>query len=292
LKKKTLLVSLLVLALVVNTFVLPATVSAAPGVEITKITGTVEVQKKGSTEWVKVEKTPHSIYEGDKVRTGKDSGAEIASDGIFPTKLKMSANSIFELQKNPKTGKWIALVLAGVIAMVCFGATATTILAPPVPVILLVTCIVLSAVCIVYAVGDLLCVSAFRETVNVQTLYENGSLIAQTNITGSLGLYPNGTAWANGQQVSVVLYDGTISEPIEVSLSPSEAMELYKFVYGEGGVGGIVEFPQIEEPGAAIPNSSEHNYGALAGIIAGAIAGVTVLISAAWYIRRRRTKAI
>jgi hypothetical protein len=53
-------------------------------------------------------------------------------------------------------------------------------------------------------------------------------------------LYPNGTAWANGQQVSVVFSDGTISEPIEVSLSPSEAMELYKFVYGEGVVGGIV----------------------------------------------------
>jgi len=56
-------------------------------------------------------------------------------------------------------------------------------------------------------------------------------------------------------------------------------------------VGGIVETPQIEEPGTAIPDSLEHNYGASAGIIAGAIAGVTALISAAWYIRRRRTKA-
>lgn len=60
------------------------------------------------------------------------------------------------------------------------------------------------------------------------------------------------------------------------------------------GVGGIIELPQIEEPGTAIPapDSSGHNYGASADIIAGAIAGVTALISAAWYIRRRRTKAI
>jgi len=59
-----------------------------------------------------------------------------------------------------------------------------------------------------------------------------------------------------------------------------------------GPVGGIVEFPQIEEPGTAIPDSSDHNYGALAGIIVGAIAGVIALISAVWYVRRRRTKAI
>jgi len=56
-------------------------------------------------------------------------------------------------------------------------------------------------------------------------------------------------------------------------------------------VGGIVELPGIEEPGATVPYSSGHNYGALAGIIAGATVGVTALISAAWYIRRRRTKA-
>jgi hypothetical protein len=238
--KKDFLVSLLMLVLMANIFRLPPTVSAAPGVEITKTTGTVEVQKKGTTEWVKVETPPpYSIYEGDKVRAGKHSQAEIESDGVFPTKLKVYANSSFELQKNPKTGKWIALVLVGSVVICCFGALGTF-WNPPIAGILLVTCIVLSAVSIVYAIADLLCASAFKETVNVQTLYENGSLIAQTNITGSLGLYPNGTAWANGQQVSVVFSDGTISEPIEVSLSPSEAMELYKFVYGEGVVGGIV----------------------------------------------------
>ena len=57
-------------------------------------------------------------------------------------------------------------------------------------------------------------------------------------------------------------------------------------------VGGIVKFPQMEQPGAVTPDSSGHNYGALAGIIVGATVGVIMLISAAWYIRRRRTKAI
>jgi len=70
----------------------------------------------------------------------------------------------------------------------------------------------------------------------------------------------------------------------------------YFSIYGIGGspppVGGIVELPGIEEPGAVTPDSSGHNYGALAGIIVGATVGVIMLISAAWYIRRRRTKAI
>jgi len=57
-------------------------------------------------------------------------------------------------------------------------------------------------------------------------------------------------------------------------------------------VGGIVEFPQIEEPGTAIPDLSDHNYSALARIIVGAIVGTITLISAVWYVRRRRTKAI
>jgi len=69
-------------------------------------------------------------------------------------------------------------------------------------------------------------------------------------------------------------------------------------IYGIGGspppmpVGGIVELPGIEEPGVVTPDSSGHNYGALAGIIVGATVGTIMLISAAWYIRRRRTKAI
>lgn len=57
-------------------------------------------------------------------------------------------------------------------------------------------------------------------------------------------------------------------------------------------VGGIVEFPQLEEPEAVTPDLSDHNYGALAGIIVGAIVGTIALIGAAWYVRRRRTKAI
>lgn len=52
-------------------------------------------------------------------------------------------------------------------------------------------------------------------------------------------------------------------------------------------VGGIVEFLQIDEPEAATPDLSGHSSGASAGIIAGAMVGVTALISAAWYIRRR-----
>ncbi len=53
-------------------------------------------------------------------------------------------------------------------------------------------------------------------------------------------------------------------------------------------VGGIIELPQIEEPGIAIPDSSGHNYALLAAIVAGAVIGI---IGTAWYIRRRRTKA-
>jgi len=52
-------------------------------------------------------------------------------------------------------------------------------------------------------------------------------------------------------------------------------------------VGGILEFPQMEEGGSATPELAEHNYGATAGIIAGVIA----LTGAVWYVRRRRTKA-
>lgn len=57
-------------------------------------------------------------------------------------------------------------------------------------------------------------------------------------------------------------------------------------------VGGIIETPQIEEPGTVTPDLSEHNYGTPAGIIVGAIVGVIALIGAVWCIRRRRTKAI
>jgi hypothetical protein len=57
-------------------------------------------------------------------------------------------------------------------------------------------------------------------------------------------------------------------------------------------VGGVIELPMVEEPGAVTPDSSGHNYGASAGIIVGAIVGTIALISAAWYVRRRRTKAI
>lgn len=64
------------------------------------------------------------------------------------------------------------------------------------------------------------------------------------------------------------------------------------FAVLEPPVGGIAEFPQIEEPGTAIPDLSDHNYGALARIIVGAIVGTIILISAVWYVRRRRTKAI
>lgn len=66
----------------------------------------------------------------------------------------------------------------------------------------------------------------------------------------------------------------------------------YKWPCGNVTVGGIIEFPQLEEPETAIPNSSGHNRDASASITAGAIAGAAVLIGAAWYIRRRRTKAI
>jgi len=66
----------------------------------------------------------------------------------------------------------------------------------------------------------------------------------------------------------------------------------FTYEYPPGGVGGVVDLPGIEEPGTVTTDSSDHNYGALAGIIVGAIVGVIMLISAVWYVRRRRTKAI
>jgi hypothetical protein len=84
----------------------------------------------------------------------------------------------------------------------------------------------------------------------------------------------------------------TFVDPDIIDEDPGDNTAYTNLVNVNGTVGGVVEFPQIEEPGAAIPDLSDHNYGALAGIIVGAIVGVIMLISAVWYIRRRRTKAI
>lgn len=62
-------------------------------------------------------------------------------------------------------------------------------------------------------------------------------------------------------------------------------------IFATAAVGGVVEVPGMGEPGAATPDLWEHDYGASAGIVAGAIAGVIALTGAVWYIRRRRTKA-
>lgn len=77
----------------------------------------------------------------------------------------------------------------------------------------------------------------------------------------------------------------------KITSGESEVEDRYEAIFNVPSVGGIITPPQIEEPGAATPDSSGHNFGAPAGIIAGAIAGVTALIGAVWYIRRRRTKA-
>jgi len=81
--------------------------------------------------------------------------------------------------------------------------------------------------------------------------------------------------------------DGKTNDPGEMVVEKAE----FPIPCG-GGRGGIIQLPDVEEPGVAIPDLSGHNHGTPAGIIAGAIAGATALISAAWYIRRRRTKAI
>ena len=78
----------------------------------------------------------------------------------------------------------------------------------------------------------------------------------------------------------------------KITSGESEVEDRYEATFNVPSVGGIVKSPDIEEPGAAIPDSSGHNFGAPAGIIAGAAVGVIMLISAAWYVRRRRTKAI
>jgi len=117
-------------------------------------------------------------------------------------------------------------------------------------------------------------------------------------LTGSL---PQGLELNWDPLAGVVVLSGSTSAPPGTTTTEFEGLgrrrdvlvrlSVTVSVSPPGGVGGIVEFPQIEEPGTATPDLSEHNYGALAGIIAGAIAGATALISAAWYIRRRRTKA-
>jgi len=70
----------------------------------------------------------------------------------------------------------------------------------------------------------------------------------------------------------------------------SLSYEEWIHITASSGVGGIVEFPQLEKPGVVTTELSEHNYGAAAGII-GAVAGVIALTGAVWYVRRRRTKA-
>ena len=86
---------------------------------------------------------------------------------------------------------------------------------------------------------------------------------AQPNVTASLTIYDN--------------FGGTAHAEQTFDVTPS--------------VGGIVELSGVEEPAAVTPDSSGHNYGAPTGIIVGAIVGTITPISAAWYIRRRRTKA-
>jgi len=113
-------------------------------------------------------------------------------------------------------------------------------------------------------------------TVNYQTSsLVAGDYSATITITGQLISNPPASPPAGG------LFTKSASATLPVTLTITEP-----------AVGGIVELPGVEEPGAAIPDLSDHNYGALAGIIVGAIVGVIMLISAVWYIRRRRTKAI
>lgn len=100
-------------------------------------------------------------------------------------------------------------------------------------------------------------------------------------------------AWTEIQKMETTPHDVNFGN-LASSLTNSWGYlrEAEQLALAAGIIGGIVEFPQIEEPGTAVPDLSGHNYGASAGMIVGAIAGVIALISAAWYIRRRRTKAI
>lgn len=115
-----------------------------------------------------------------------------------------------------------------------------------------------------------------------ETCFWDPETINFTNVGGDLWQY-NYTFGMVGDYYIMLL-----AEDNESSRSYAEWIDINAL----GGVGGIVELPQIEEPGTATPDLSDHNYGALAGIIAGAIASVIALISAVWYIRRRRTNAI
>jgi len=111
------------------------------------------------------------------------------------------------------------------------------------------------------------------------------------NLTGELQLPVSWTSIYTGTNYLEIFPLDEPSGPMvlnNLELSSGPINEIEK----QSAVGGIVETPQIEEPGAVTPDSSGYNYGALAGIIVGAIVGTITLISAAWYIRRRRTKAI
>lgn len=289
-KKKTLVVSSLILVLMVSTCVSPATVSATPSDEIIHVEGTVQVQKKDTTDWITVEKKdlPYTLSEGDTVKTGANSEVKIT-----PTEGKSvvyGSGSEAKLVKDSKTGKLVWQIYTGVCVAYCTTVIIVSVVAGPEG--LVVAAIICGVLAIYTFIMDLFVVSAFGDSVTVQTTDEYGSLIAQTSITGSLGLYPDGTAWAEGQQVSFDLYDGTISEPIEVSLSPSEAMELYRCIYGDPIFGGIIELPEIAEIEASASKKPTSDYALWAGITALATLGAITLIGAAWYIRRRRTKPV
>jgi len=132
----------------------------------------------------------------------------------------------------------------------------------------------------------------------------NGT-VTSYNCTLEAGKSQNGTGVLANVTFRVKNYGKTVINLTDEDGDPCESMVLdsdwneilLAFVDGEvtvrePGVGGIVEFPQIEEPGTAIPDLSDHNYSALARIIVGAIVGTIILISAVWYVRRRRAKAI
>jgi len=125
-------------------------------------------------------------------------------------------------------------------------------------------------------------VFAIRKNLTVGTYAVEGTYINLFNVTENWKLRIEGPIEDCSHYYSPIT-------PAEYEYINDTYMDDSEWTYG---VGGIVELPQLEEPGTVTPNLSDHNYDALAGIIVGAVVGVIALISAVWYMRRRRTKAI
>ena len=101
-------------------------------------------------------------------------------------------------------------------------------------------------------------------------------------------IYAGGDLWQCNYTFGMLgdYYIMLLAEDDESSLSYEEWTDIQAH---SPGVGGIVELPGITETPPEVSEPAGANYALWAAIVAGAVIGI---IGTAWYIRRRRTKAI